>query len=182
MFACRGGRTSNGIPFAGQRFGGPSEAEADPPVLHRRAFSLASAASLGLRLLCPTPVLGRATCFERKPRAAVAVVTASGHSRSMGVGGRPPGTTASPRGSPPRRPGHRFTDASSLSLSLQLCFALTLCSAFWVSVCALISRSRVGLCSHPTPPPALTEPCRFVPSSGITRGSRSSSAFCSPWP
>lgn len=69
-----------------------------------------------------------------------------------------------------------------LSLSLQLCFALTLCSAFWVSVCALTSRSRVGLCSHPTPPPALTQPCRFVPSSGITRGSRSSSAFCSPWP
>lgn len=69
-----------------------------------------------------------------------------------------------------------------LSLSLQLCFALTLCSAFWVSVCALISHSRVGLCSHPTPSPALTEPCRFVPSSGITRGSRSSSAFCSPWP
>lgn len=182
MFACRGGRTSNGIPFAGQRFGGPSEAEADPPVLHRRAFSLASAASLGLRLLCPTPVLGRAMCFERKPRAAVAVVTASGRGRSMGVGGRPPGMTASPRGFPPRRPGHRFTDASSLSLSPAVFRAHPVFRLLGKCVCVDLPQPCRFVLSPPAAPPALTEPCRFVPSSGITRGSRSSSAFCSPWP
>lgn len=52
-----------------------------------------------------------------------------------------------------------------LSLSLQLCFALTLCSAFWVSVCALISRSRVGLCSHPPlgPPRSRNRVVLFLP-------------------
>lgn len=52
-----------------------------------------------------------------------------------------------------------------LSLSLQLCFALTLCSAFWVSVCALMSRSCVGLCSHPPlgPPRSRNRVVLFLP-------------------
>uniref|UniRef100_A0A452SJL7 Vesicle transport protein n=1 Tax=Ursus americanus TaxID=9643 RepID=A0A452SJL7_URSAM len=58
-----------------------------------------------------------------------------------------------------------------------LCFALTLCSAFWVSMCFNFLEPFWLV-------PLVTDSAVTAPfsCSGITRGSRSSSVSCSPWP